>query len=191
MPPFQLRIASAIRRARLLTHSPGTVVSLPGIRFAAELSSAEAAVWRLLFLALDQEQTRHYWSGNECCEGCVSNSRPAIQRIESLVRLTRFSLGGDPSPVSVVLLSALSDGLREFRDYVRAFTPDDARNTPWGEGSRTDYLNAMLALRAHLRNVFRQVMHLLGDSVSLSGVSPNDEEWPREVYEVLQGEAQR
>lgn len=182
MPPFQFRIESALRRTRTLSHSPGIPLSLPGVEFAGELPPSDAAVWRLLFLALDQDEVRGYWGGDECCEGCVSNSQSPIRSIESLIRLTRSSLGRDASRVSLVLLSALSDGIREFRDYVRSFTPDDIRGTPWGDGSRTDFLNAMHVLRTHLRNVLRQVAHLLNDSVTLGGVSLSDEEWSPDAY---------
>jgi len=87
---------------RTLSHSPGIPLSLPGVEFAGELPPSDAAVWRLLFLALDQDEVRGYWGGDECCEGCVSNSQSPIRSIESLIRLTRSSLSRDASRVSLV-----------------------------------------------------------------------------------------
>lgn len=182
MPPFQFRIQTAIHRARRLTHAPGVSISLPGVRFAGELSASEAAVWRLLFLALGEDRIDHYWNANECCEGCVSNFQPVIRKIESLVRLTRSSLGGDISPVSAALLSALSEGFVEYREYIGSFVPRTAHDSPWGEGNRTDYLNAMRALRNHLKDVLRQAMRLLDNTVHFNGTECETEEWPRQAY---------
>lgn len=185
MPPLRFRINAAIHRAQTLRQSAGVRLTLPGVQFTAELPAAEGAAWRLLFLAMNQGELRHYWSANECCEGCVMTSAPAIRRVEALVRLTRAALGANASPVSKVLVSALADGLREFQDYLRGFTPDQVRHTPWGDGDRREYLRAMWILRSHLRAVLRQVSRLLEDSVGLPGMSERDATWPEEAYSAL------
>ena len=185
MPPFQLHLRSALRRAHSLAHDDGVSVSLPGVRFAGRLAQEEASVVRLLFHAVRQDDIRHYWSGNECCEGCVDNSMPIIHRIESLVRLTRSALGPAASPVCRVLLASLSDSIREFREYLRQFTPDNVRHLPWGDGSRENYLVAMRLLRDHLISTLRQLALLLGDDVAAHDFPSRNQLWHERAYAVL------
>lgn len=147
MPPLQFRLSSTLSRAQRLMHEPGVEISLPGICFAGEVTSTDAAVLRLLLSALDQAPLDDYWQITECCEGCVQISRPLVHRIESLVRLTRSALGSNAAPATSVLLSALDESLREFREYIRGFTPDEERHVPWGTGNRLNYLHAMHILR--------------------------------------------
>lgn len=185
MPPLQFRLPSTLRRAQRLTRERGVRISLPGVVFAGEVASADTAVLQLLLSALNQESLQSYWNMTECCEGCIQTSRPLIHRIASLVRLARSALGSDAAPATTVLLSALDESLREFREYIRGFTPDEERNVPWGDGSRSDYLHAMRVLRHHLESVLQQLLRYTGSMPASLHRRAGLEEWPREAYTVF------
>lgn len=189
MPPFQFRIASALRRARTIGEDRGIRVSLAGVHFAGRLTVDEAAVWELLLRALGQEPIRQYFERDECCEGCVQNSLPDLRQIESLIRLTKTSLGPEVTPVSAVLLRALLGGFGEFRNYLRGFIADTVRNTPWGDGNREEYLQAFHRQRGHLAHVLQQVTELLDHAVSFEPLLLHNTEWRQEAY-VLAGEVE-
>lgn len=194
MPRFQFTLAASIDRARAIGTHPGDVtISLPGVMFAGYPRPHEQAVLRLMLMAL-QLQSGRYWDTDECCEGCVGTSLPSIDRIESTVQLASRALGPDPSPACAVLVAALVDGFREFRQYLSNFSPD--REHPWGTGSRSNYLHAMHALRHHLISVLHEVSRIADSPFGLPSrvlqwpcgcLSPL-ETWPRSLYSYAWGD---
>jgi hypothetical protein len=86
-----------------------------------------------------------------------------------------------------VLVGALTEGLREFRGYIRSFPPDEERGLPWGTGNREDYLDAMHRLRSHIVNVLWQVARLLGDRDLMAAITTRRESWIEDAYDASAG----
>lgn len=185
MEPLRFALSVSIRIAHSLRESRGVALSLPGVEFQGTASPTDSRVVRQLFTALGADEFRLYWGRIECCEACVDVSLRDLRSVESAVLEARVALGDDRIRASHALVEGLYNALKEFHRFRREFTPNAARNTPWGEvgNERSLYLDAMHALREHLIRVSRQLAVLIGETLPFGNPSRLSGEWPHDRYE--------
>lgn len=182
MERLVFRLERTLRNAHRIPAGDGVRLSLPGVQFSGLISDADEAVVGLVIRAISGKRMHGYWRGDECCEACVQNGQEPLSYVTAVFRLAKEAVTSDETAPVTVLMNASVEGLDEYRRYIRRVVPNRERATPWGEGEREEYLDAMHGIRHHLLGVITQLHRLTRGSVQLPEDVPTRDAWDLKRY---------
>ena len=194
MARLVLHLKRVLSRARRIGSRPGEVqLTLPSVVFTGSPAHTDDALLNLLWGASDRDDIAAWLQkGQTPAESPESlyRDRRALGRIDSVIRLTRACVSSEGSAAFAVLLDAVGDAIREFREFERAtgvyiyrrVIPEGAAWSRWMDG--------MEIMHHHVSSVVTELRLFQASFTGEATLLPRGARWHPRAYAVFQPSAE-